>query len=329
MHTDGIQEEGTAAPLVSVVVATHNRSDRLRQLLGALRTQTVPRDRFEVIVVDDGSCDETPDVLRLESDRGLIRLRTVRRPDGAGPATARNAGWPLARAPLVAFTDDDCRPAPTWLERILATADAAPGAAVQGVTRAAPDELHRFSVFARTLEVTEHGPYYETCNMAYPRAVLERLGGFDGTYRRAGGEDTDLAWRALARGTDIVFAPDAVVYHAVEFAGPVGKLRAAARWTETIRMFRDHPQLRQLHLSHRFFWRASHYLLLRAVLGLLLPRRLRGAAWLFAMPYLRDVHRRALLESGTGLAAPYLAMYDVVELYGVVRGAIRYRTLVL
>jgi glycosyltransferase involved in cell wall biosynthesis len=329
MHTDGIQEEGTATPLVSVVVATHNRSDRLRQLLGALRTQTVPRDRFEVIVVDDGSCDDTPDVLRRESGRGMIRLRTVRRPEGAGPATARNAGWPLAHARLVAFTDDDCRPAPTWLERILAAADAAPGAAVQGVTRAAPDELHRFSVFARTLEVTEHGPYYETCNMAYPRAVLERLGGFDGTYRRAGGEDTDLAWRALEKGTDIVFAPDAVVYHAVEFAGPVGKLRSAARWTETIRMFRDHPQLRALHLSHRFFWRASHYLLLRALAGLLLPRRLRGTAWLFALPYLRDVHRRAQLESGTGLAAPYLAMYDVVELYGVVRGAIRYRTLVL
>jgi hypothetical protein len=92
-------------------------------------------------------------------------------------------------------------------------------------------------------------------------------------------------------------------------------------------MFRDHPELRRLHLSHGYFWRASHYYILLALVGLVLPGRVTG--WLLARPYLADLRRRVIAESGSSLGMPYLALYDAVEMAGVVRGAIRYRTPVL
>ena len=101
------------------MVATHNRALRLTQLLAGLREQTLARDRFEVIVVDDGSSDATQHVLTREAQRGDLRLCIPPPVNRAGPASARNRGWRLARAPVVAFTDDDCIPTPGWLETML------------------------------------------------------------------------------------------------------------------------------------------------------------------------------------------------------------------
>src|SRR4051812_19853042 len=100
-------------PAASVVVATHNRAELLARLTDALRAQS-DVDAFEVIVVDDGSADATPDVLR-RIERSWPALRTIRLDENRGPATARNAGWRAATAPIVAFTDDDCVPQAGWL----------------------------------------------------------------------------------------------------------------------------------------------------------------------------------------------------------------------
>ena len=99
-------------PRATVVVATHNRAYRLSLLLHALRAQTLPRQEFEVVVVDDGSTDSTPLLLADAERSGDLDLRVLRREPAAGPATARNMGWRIARAPIIAFTDDDCRPSP-------------------------------------------------------------------------------------------------------------------------------------------------------------------------------------------------------------------------
>src|SRR4051794_81325 len=96
----------TAAPAVSVVVATHNRADRLRALLASLRTQARDRARCGVVVVADGSDDATAAVLAEEEPRGELDLRVLRQDPPAGPAVARDAGWRAARGALIAFTDD-------------------------------------------------------------------------------------------------------------------------------------------------------------------------------------------------------------------------------
>src|SRR4051794_33714707 len=108
-------------------MATHNRADRLQAMLASLREQTVPREQFEVIVVDDASDDGGATRRVLD---GAPDIRVIHREVSGGPAVARNAGWAVAQAPLIAFTDDDCRAAPRWLEAALEVADAHPSAIV-------------------------------------------------------------------------------------------------------------------------------------------------------------------------------------------------------
>jgi GT2 family glycosyltransferase len=296
-----------------VVVATRDRVGRLRRLLDSLDAQTV--SDFEVIVVDDGSVRHGP-AAELARRHGF---RHVRRDASGGPSAARNDGWPLARAPLVAFIDDDCVATPGWLEALLA----ASGPVVQGRTLPEAGEL---GPFTRSLWVEEPGPYYQACNILYPRTLLEELGGFDADAFPHVGEDTDLAWRALAAGATIDWAPDALVHHAVIDLGPLGKLRMAARWTPSIRLFARHRALRSEHLTYGIFWKGTHYLLVRFLIALAVRRRSRWLALWLAAPYVRNLLLRGTSEGGGPAAAPYHLLHDLVELVAVVRGAVRYRT---
>ncbi len=319
-------------PAVSVVVATHNRPQRLARLLAALRAQDVPDGTFELLVVDDGSPPGTDAVLEDELVRGEINLRVVRLERPGGPAAARNAGWPLARAPLVAFTDDDCVPGPGWLAAALEAQTKSPGAIIQGPTQPDPDERDLISLFSHTVVQAHLGPNYETCNIFYPRQVLESLSGFDegfggsdGPVLGPAGEDTDLAWRALEAGYSAVFAPGAQVFHAVEHVGMARKLRYALRWTPCVRVLADHPQTRIM-LQRRIFWNTWHYLLWRAAFSLLLPAWVRRVV---LGRYVLQLQARGR-EVGAGPSSvPFFVLYDLVETWAIVRGAVRYRTLVL
>jgi GT2 family glycosyltransferase len=317
-------------PAVSVVVATHDRPQRLAALLDALGEQQLEAQQsFEVIVVDDGSGPATAALL-AERARGRPRgLRVIRNARPRGPGAARNAGWRGATAPLIAFTDDDCVPESGWLEAGLRAHRETPGAIVQGTTRPNPHEGSAAGLFSRTLTVQALGPNYETCNVFYPRELLERLGGFEeGFGLRPGGEDTDLAWRALALGRPATLAPEAVVLHAVERLGPLGSLRVAARWSETMRIFARHRPLRRT-LYRGIFWNVWHYLLVRSLVSLALPRPLRRLRALVLARHVLALRRRARAAGAGSWAVPYLLLHDIVELSAVLRGALRHRTLVL
>jgi len=319
----------TSAPQVSVVVATHNRERRLSELIAGLRAQTLPAESFEVIVVDDGSTDGTAMLLEREAEADP-RLRPILAERNAGRAAARERGWRTARAPLVAFTDDDCVPDPGWLAAGVAACAAHPGGIVQGATEPNGEELERTSwlrrPFTRTIKVRSLDPGFATCNIFYPRELLERIGGFDVvTYGRVhGSEDADLAWRAIGAGGRAAFAPDAIVRHAINWLGPLGTLRLAANWE--LRAYADHPGLRRAHFTHRVFWKASHYLLFRALVALALPRRLRFLAPWLVLPYVRHLIQRGRIEGGGPPIAPFYLLCDLVEMVTVTRAAIRYRT---
>jgi glycosyltransferase involved in cell wall biosynthesis len=314
------------APLVSVVVSTYNRPARLAALLDGLRSQTLGAARFEVIVVDNGSGPETGRVLRARVAAGGLALRTERRAVTAGPAGGRNTGWRLARAAQVAFTDDDCRPEPRWLAALLAAAEARPGAIVQGVTLPDPAQRHREGLFSHTVRIETLGPQYETCNILYPRALLEQLGGFDESFGlRPAGEDTDLAWRAIGLGAPTVLASGAVVHHAVEPVGARGQLRVAARWGPVVRVIAAHPETRAM-LYRGCFWNVWHYLMWRSVLAAAGPVWLRR---LVLVRHLMSLRRRAS-EGGAGAAAiPFLLIHDLVECWAIARAAVSHGTLVL
>ncbi len=312
---------------ISVVVATRDRSLRLSRLLDSLRAQTLESDRFEVVVVDDESRDDTTSVLERELARRELRLRSFRLEPSRGPAGARNEGWRAADGSLVVFTDDDCVADPGWLEAIAAAASARPGCLVQGRTDPIPEERASIGPFSRTLEVTELGPYFQTCNIAYPRAMLEALGGFDDSTFPRSGEDTDLAWRAIEDGAEAVYAEDARVFHAVNQFGPIGSLRFPLRWSDAMANLDRHPELRS-ELHRGVFWKRSHELLLAAVVGVAATRRFPPAA-LLVLPYARDVVRRTRRRGASASHAPHLALQDAVETYATIRGAVRNRTLVL
>ena len=190
-----------------------------------------------------------------------------------GPAAARNRGWRLARAPFVAFTDDDCVPTPAWLETLLAAARQRPDAIVRGRTLPNPAEAHALGSFSKTIHIDGPSPHFETCNVSYPRSLLERIDGFDESYGTGLGEDSDLGCRALAAGGFPAFEPEALVHHAVLARKPAAALRDALHATSAVRSYRDHPRLRQQPLAG-VFYDSSHPLLL-AALGALFARRAR------------------------------------------------------
>lgn len=286
-----------SAQAVSVVVASHERPQRLRRLLDALDAQTW-RD-FELIVVLDDAGEESAGMLR---ERGVAFERLA--PGSAGPGAKRNVGWRRARAPLVAFTDDDCRPAPEWLQGLVeASRD---GAIVQGATRPDPGEAHLLrGPLARTQHVDPPSPFGQTCNIAYPRALLEAIGGFP-DLPDAAGEDTDLYVRAQAAGAPVVAAPEALVWHAVTRPGLGAALAGLGRWQHLAYVVRHHPSIRR-QLTLGVFWKSSHLWLTVA----LLIRRPLGWA-----PYLWHVRRRL----------PFAPLVDAAELLVALRGAVRYRT---
>jgi glycosyltransferase involved in cell wall biosynthesis len=330
----------TDTTAVSVVVATRNRSGRLKAMLDSLRAQTLARDCFEVIVVDDASDDGTPELLEDEQRRADLRLRFIQRRSNGGPGCARNDGWRAATAPLVAFIDDDCVASQHWLEAGVHACERSPGAIVQGVTEPDPVEEALAGPFSYTVRVPKLGPYYETCNIFYPRSLLEALDGFDSeAFPGIYGEDIDLAWRAIESGAPTVFAPEAHVTHAVHPLGPRKQLQRAWSWSDSILAYARHPGYRKAQLFRGAFVNFQHYALLRALMVPLLPRRLWPLRRWFAFCYAANLLRRYtadLVKRGGGnrgtLAVallPYLVAHDLVEMASVVRGAIRYRTFVL
>jgi glycosyltransferase involved in cell wall biosynthesis len=229
-------------PTVSVVVATHNRSARLSRLLDGLAVQEGVAG-FEVVVVDDASTDDTAAMLAARGPDLPFELTVLVQGRNAGPAVARNRGWRWARAPLICFTDDDCVPTPKWLAQMVAAMDGAD--LVQGHTRPNPEQEGNWGPFSRSILAEFEEGYYETCNMAYRKELLEQLDGFDGTFRYPFGEDMDLAWRAKRRGAVSRFASEALVHHDILESNWRAALRDVRRNEGLVLVYRRHPYLRQ------------------------------------------------------------------------------------
>lgn len=307
-----------------MVIPTRGREPRLAFGLEALAGQLEP-ERFEVLVVRDADA-----VGSIAPKPPGLQVRYLTRTGSSGPTAKRNLGWREARAPLVAFTDDDCRAAPGWLRALL---DAAPGRSefLQGRTCPDPDERHLLHGLARTVEIGAPTGWYETCNMAYPRALLEHLGGFDESFA-FGGEDTDLAYRAISAGAVPRFVEGAVVWHAVISRSVVGAVREAVRWNHTAAVVARHPALRRaLFLGH--FWNRAHMALAVGLAGLAVSRRAPAVALLAALPYLdvrvnwRQPRPRRIARSL--LTLPVFALVDAVEVAARLPSAVRNRVAVI
>jgi GT2 family glycosyltransferase len=207
-----------AAPDLSVVVPTLDRRQQLAACLRALGRQQANPGRVEVIVADDGG--EVDEEAAQRAAGPAVAVRVVRS-GGRGPAAARNAGAAEARAPQLAFTDDDCEPQRTWAKSLLERQASAPGALVGGRTVNALGEnpyaraAHAIAdaALAHHNRDTARPRFYPSGNIAVPATRFAELGGFDERIRLAGGEDRDLCQRWLERGWPLAAAPEAVVLH--------------------------------------------------------------------------------------------------------------------
>lgn len=207
------------APRFSIVIPTYNRPAQLAICLEACAGLDYPHDRVEVIVVDDGGNSPLDEI--VSRFHGVLTLKLLRQ-ENAGPAAARNRGVAEASGEFLAFTDDDCSPAPNWLRALADQCLASPGCAVGGQTRnvlthnlySTASQLLISYLFSYYNAVPGAATFFPSSNLAFPLARFREVGGFDTTYPRAAGEDRELCDRWLHYGHRMVYAAEAVVYHA-------------------------------------------------------------------------------------------------------------------
>ncbi len=191
------------------MVPAYNDAPILRRTLAALAAQSLAPAAYEVVVVDDGSTDETPAVVAAAA-AGRARIRGVRLDRNQGRSAARNAGIRAAPAPVIVFVDSDVLVRPDFLQRHLAIHREA-GHPVVG--RGPVVVIPSPSIPPRTPRITSSPAYLDTANASVPRAALIEAGLFDEGFRVYGWEDFDLGLRLQARGIPRVFCRDAVAFH--------------------------------------------------------------------------------------------------------------------
>jgi glycosyltransferase involved in cell wall biosynthesis len=200
------------AKTASIIIPIFNGAARIGYCLDSLMKQVADR-KIEILVVDDGSTDNTADVVRGYSSVRLISQAN------AGPASARNRGALEAQGDILLFTDDDCVPTPDWLEAMLEPFQDIEVVGAKGVYR-----THQRSLAARFVQIEYEDKYrlmanlpsidfIDTYSAAFRRDRFLEMTGYDTSFPVACAEDIELSYRMSARGWKMVFAPKAIVYH--------------------------------------------------------------------------------------------------------------------
>ncbi len=199
---------------------TYERPGQLAECLRSLTRLAYPRDRFEVIVIDDGG--RRPWTRWWPAPAREIDVTLVRQEHG-GPAAARNAGAARARGDVLASTSDDCTPAEDWLEAVAARlASAPPDCAVGGaMVNALPDNPYSTAshllieyLYAYYNAAPDRARFFTPNNLSVPKRPFVEMGGFDPAFVEGTGEDREFCARWLRSGRRMVYSPDARVAHA-------------------------------------------------------------------------------------------------------------------
>jgi glycosyltransferase involved in cell wall biosynthesis len=285
--SDSTQRE---LPHVSVIVPTRNRAASLRQVLESLSAQVYPAARFEVIVVDNDSEDETEIVVHQAAALAPFPVRYHRKQND-GPAASRNRGAEMAAGEILAFTDSDCIPSPGWVRTAVGAFKPDVGV-VCGPVR--PLEIRQEQPFFthQIHLVNREDGLYPTANVFYRREVFLKLGGFDETMRAyswgqpVGGDDTMMGWKVRRAGHKSAFADGAIVFHQATPVSPRGYLLSTLAAQVIPKLVVSIPELRDSCFYRRYFLHKQSAMFYVMLLGLALSRRTPWAA-LLAIPWLQ------------------------------------------
>jgi GT2 family glycosyltransferase len=311
---------------VAVIVPAADSAATLGATLAALADQDTG-EPYEVVVVDDGSSDDTAAV--AESAPGPVRLV---RQERSGAAPARNRGAGETDAPVLAFTDADCVPTPGWLSAGLRAIEGAD--LVQGAVLA--DPAADPGPFDRSLWVTHETGFYETASLFVRRSTFEAAGGFEPLFpatdvERPLGEDTWFGWRARRAGARTTFCAGALVHHEVVPRGALDYVAERLRLRHFPALASRIPELRRHNFFGRVFLsrRSAAFDAAAASVAAAIVRR-SAVPLVGAAPYALEVWREA---RGWGARAPAVALAglaaDAAGLAALARGSAEARTLLI
>ncbi|WP_020533008.1 glycosyltransferase family 2 protein [Flexithrix dorotheae] len=193
--------------LISVIVPTYNRCSLLCELLNSLLHQSLLSHQFEVIIVDDGSIDDTQKTVKEFQGKmfNLVYLEQTNK----GPAAARNHGASQAQGKYIAFTDDDCIPESTWLENAV---EAISQPNIDGIQGKTFTDQRKVRPLTHQIDNQKGHPAVPTCNLIVDRKLFLKVGGFDEEFPFPHNEDADFAWRFKEIG-NIIFNDKVSVFH--------------------------------------------------------------------------------------------------------------------
>lgn len=309
----------------SVIIPAWNAAHTLPRTLEALARQDFGGP-YEVLVVDDGSTDETVALARAAPGPVTVIEQSQR-----GPAAARNTGVARSTGRMLAFCDADVFPTPGWLREgasALSRADL-----VQG--HVLPDPLVRLGPFDRTLWITYEVGLYETASLFVTRKAFDRTGGFEKWLSPEIGkdlaEDVWFGWKSRRLGARTAFCQEALAYHAVFPRGWREYVDERRRVRYFPAMAAKMPELRRHFLYRDAFLNRRSAMLDLGLLGAAIALLLRSPVPLVAAePYRRMVLSRARgFPGSTGQAAATDVAADLVGLMSLVLGSVRYRSAVL
>ena len=244
---DSTPESNTNADIFSIVIPAYNSAKLLSRCLEALEKQSAPKAEFEVTVADDGSTDETLEMLSQFKAQTELNLQWTSIPN-SGPGNARNAGVAKSAGSWIGFIDADVIPDPDWVKNAIQLIQQKPDAgAFEGRTEVTQRNLA--TPFTHQTENTDGGRY-PTCNFL----VRRNLANFHPAYLIPFREDTDLAFSILASGYSIIFAPALIVEHPPLSSSYSRPLVLARRYYYDGLLARRFPSRYQLELdAHQIF----------------------------------------------------------------------------
>lgn len=231
--------------LATIQLCTYNRAALLERVLDACCEQTIADDAYEIVLVNDGSTDDTPRVIERARLRASCAFTVVNQAN-AGLSKARNAGIARAAGERIIFIDDDVLPLPNFVAEHLRAQERHRGAIVRGgaVEVDDPDDLPPPVWSIRNYS----GNYFWTTNVSVPLGTIRDIGGFDESFSEYGWEDIDVGLRLRQAGVRAIFHPQALVYHVKprpRVEGVEKMLRQARAQARTaVRLVRRHPHWR-------------------------------------------------------------------------------------